>query len=454
MKRSTLGFVLRTAATCALAGFCILQVHPVLARDLIVHAGKLIDGISKEPHPRMSILITDDRIVSVESGFVTKPGAEIIDLSQSTVLPGLIDCHQHLGDSTPLSATGVSLLATGVPDRVLKMEANAQLVLEQGFTAIRIVGDPDGLDVALKRAVNSGYVPGPRMWVAGPPLGPTGGHPDHRTAKDLEGDEDLHAEYNIVDGVDEVRKAVRLNKLRGADLIKIMPSGGAGSVGDDPKRQLMTNEEIQAAIDMAHSLGMKVAGHIMGKEAIDNAIARGIDSVEHGSYGDAESYKLYKQHGTYLVPTLGVGERGAELARTRPQSMDPIQVVKRIAINEVHQSNLTNAYRAGVKIAFGSDLFVTDKEEKYRHLAIEFQFMVKDGMKPMDAIIAATANAADLIGAAEQIGSIQKGRYADLVAVSGDPLSDITELQRIQFVMQGGTVYRKDGQSLLLNIKQ
>jgi imidazolonepropionase-like amidohydrolase len=400
----------------------------------------------------MSILIKDDRITAVQAGFVTPAGAEVIDLSHATVLPGLIDDHQHIGTSTPSFATNVSTLARSEADETLKMEANAQTILQQGFTSIRVPGDPDGLDIALKRAINSGYIIGPRMWVASVPICPTAGHCDSRSSKDFDA-ANLNAKYNFVDSPEEAVKAVRLNKLRGADFIKIMPSGGAGSVSDDPKRQLMTNEEIKAAIDTAHSLGLKVAGHIMGNDAINNSIRLGIDSVEHGSYGDAVSYKLYKEHGAYLVPTLAVSARGEEMVQAHPESMDPYQVKKRHEVHMVHQTNFTNAYKAGVKIAFGTDLSVSSGAARYRTLAVEFEFMVQDGMPPMECIIAATSSAADLIGDSEDIGSVQPGRYADVVAVAGDPLQDVKELQKVQFVMKGGVVYRRDGQSTVIAMK-
>jgi len=431
------------------AAFALGLSTAALTKDVVIHAGRLIDGVSKQPKSQMSILIKDDRITAVQAGFVTPAGAEVIDLSNATVLPGLIDAHQHIGLSTPSYATNVSLLARSEADETLKMEANAQTILQQGFTSIRVPGAADGGDIALKRAINSGYIIGPRMWVASVPICPTAGHCDGRSSKDFDAP-DLNEKYNFVDSPEEAVKAVRLNKLRGADFIKIMPSGGAGSVSDDPKRQLMTNEEIKAAIDTAHSLGLKVAGHIMGNEAINNSIRLGIDSVEHGSYGDAVSYKLYKEHGAYLVPTLAVSARGEELVQQHPESMDPYQVKKRHEVHMVHQTNFTNAYKAGVKIAFGTDLSVSSGAPKYRMLAVEFEFMVQDGMPPMECIIAATASAADLIGDSEDIGSIQPGRYADVVAVAGDPLQDVKELQKIQFVMKGGVVYRRDGKSTVI----
>jgi imidazolonepropionase-like amidohydrolase len=440
-------------ATALGAVLYVMSAPAAVARDVVIHAGQLIDGVAKQPRSQMSILIKDGRITSLQSGFVTPAGADVIDLSTSTVLPGMIDLHQHIGADTPVGAREVSHLANSDADRVLKMAANAQALLQQGFTAVR---NPGGgfVNIALKRAINSGYVAGPRMWVAGETLGPTGGHSDRRESRDLE-EHGMNAEWALIDSADEARKAVRINKLAGADIIKIHPSGGSGSVGDDPRQQLMTNEEIKAVIDTAHSLGMKVAAHAMGKDAIDNFIRLGGDTVEHGSYGDAGSYKLYKEHGAYLVPTLGRSERGAERVRRHPGSMDPFQLKKRQPLHKAHPVNFTNAHKAGVKIAFGTDLSpsidaLDDELKKYRNVAIEFVFMVKYGMTPMEAIISATGTAAEAIGAPGDIGSIQPGRYADIIAVSRDPLVDISELQRVQFVMKGGVVYRQGGQAAVL----
>jgi imidazolonepropionase-like amidohydrolase len=435
------------------AVLCGMGAPAAVARDVVIHAGQLIDGVSQKPRGATSIVIRDGRIASVENGFVTPAGAEVIDLSKSTVLPGLIDLHQHIGARTPVGAREVSLLASSDADRVLKMSANAQLLLQQGFTSVR---NPGGgfINIALKRAINSGYVIGPRMWVAGETLGPTGGHSDGRKSGDLE-EHGMNAEWSLIDSADEARKAVRINKLAGADIIKIHTSGGSGSVGDDPARQLMTNEEIKAVIDTAHSLGMKVAAHAMGKEGIDNFIRLGGDTVEHGSYGDEGTYKLYKEHKAYLVPTLGRAARGAERVIRHPGTMDPNQLAKRQPLHKAHFQNFTNAHKAGVKIAFGTDLdpsieSLDEELKKYRNVAIEFVFMVQYGMTPMEAIIAATGTAAEALGAPEDVGSIQPGRHADIIAVARDPLADISELQRVQFVMKGGVVYRQGGKPAIL----
>ena len=236
-------------------------------------------------------------------------------------------------------------------------------------------------------------------------------------------------------------KEVREHKRRGADLIKIMPSGGVLSIGDDPKAQLMTNEEIKAVIDTAHSLGMKVAAHAHGKGAIDNAIRLGVDSIEHGTYADAESFKLFIEHGTYLVPTLLVADQVNETARLHPERLNPSSAQKALEVTPLMKGMLAGAYKAGVKIAFGTDTSTG-------HNAHEFTLMVGAGMTPADAILAATHNAADLLGVSATAGSVQPGRYADLIAVRGDPLKDITLMEHVEWVMKGGAIYKRDGVSV------
>jgi len=272
------------------------------------------------------------------------------------------------------------------------------------------------------------------------PLGPSGGHSDPRNGIDPDWT-DKNWGGSVVDGPVDVMKQVREHKRRGADLIKIMPSGGVLSIGDDPKAQLMTNEEIKAAIDTAHSLGMKVAAHAHGKQAIDNAVKLGVDSIEHGTYADAESYKLMIEHGTYLVPTLLVADQVNETARLHPEQLNPSSAKKALEVTPLMKGMFAGAYKAGVKIAFGTD--TSDGVNAH-----EFALMVGAGMSAEDAILTATHNAADLLGVSADAGSIQPGRYADLVAVKGDPLKDITLMERVDWVMKGGVVYKRAGVSV------
>ena len=423
----------------AMAAAAMLAVSPqAQAKDMVIHAGRLIDGVGKTARAQVSILVHDDRITAVQPGYVTPPGAEVIDLKTATVLPGLIDDHVHItagyhkGDPihTAMTRTGY--------DDAIEATGFARDTLMAGFTSVRDVGADTGVIVALKRAIANGVIPGPRMWVAGAPLGPTGGHGDALNGLDPQLQHPGWTD-NLVDSPEAARRAVRTLKRNGADLIKIMPSGGVMSIGDDPALQLMSDDEIKAVVETAHSLGMKVAAHAHGKLAIDHAIALGVDSIEHGTYADAESYKLFKAHGTYFVPTMLVGAKVYEHAKAHPEDLNPSTVEKTMTVVPYMQKNLHDAYAAGVKIAFGTDTFGMSRHGEN---AQEFAIMVRAGMTSMDAILAATANAADLIGDAKDIGSIQPGRYADIIAVAGDPLQDVTVLEKVSFVMKGGVVYK------------
>jgi len=431
---------LRAALVGAAAGLALAGAAS--AKDTVIHAGRLIDGVAAAPRDKVSILVRDGRIVSVEAGFTTPKDADVVDLSTATVLPGLIDCHDHItasfhkGDPIRGAVTRTSF------DDEIDGVNNARATLLAGFTTIRDVGGATPVVVALKRAINAGITPGPRMWVSGEPIGPTGGHGDPKNGLDpfL-----THPGWDeaVVDSPEAARKTVRRLRREGADLIKIMPSGGVMSIGDDPKLQLMADDEIKAVIGTAHSLGMKVAAHAHGKQAIDHTIALGVDSIEHSSYSDAESYTLYKKYGAYLVPTMLVGKRVYDHAKAHPEDLNPSTAQKALSVVPVMLKNLHDAHAAGVKIAFGTDTFGMSAHGEN---AQEFAIMVGAGMTPMEAIKAATSSAADLIGDTADIGSVQPGRYADLIAVAGDPLKDVTELERVKFVMKGGVVYKAAGE--------
>ena len=408
-----------------------------LAHDTVIHAGKLIDGTPGPAREHVSIMIHDDRISAIAPDFLAPAGAEIIDLSHSTVMPGFIDCHVHIAAKLPSRTNAIEdWLTHSDLDRAFDGVVFAAAMLQQGFTSARDVGGGDDT-VALRNAINAGKVPGPRLWVSLEALGPSGGHADPRAGLDRL----LAHRYwdnGIVNTPDEARLRVREHKRRGADVIKIVPSGGIASSGDDPRQQLMTDEEMRAAVQTAHALGMKVAAHIYPAGAIENAVRAGVDSVEHGSFATAQTFALMKAQGTYLVPTLTVFDLFYDVARNHPELLAPGTAEKEIANDLLPKRNLALAVQSGVKIAYGSDI------GEGNH-AMEFGLLIANGMTPDAALAAATRSAADLLGASDRVGTIQAGRLADVVATTADPRTDPTQFEQVQFVMKGGVVYRQRG---------
>ena len=430
----------RKALLLAVAGFA-LAATPAIAKDVVVHAGKLFDGTSTSFRNNVSIIIKDDRVTAVQNGFVTPAGAEVIDLRTSTVLPGFIDMHNHItgGGSRRDRLRGT------VEQSAFQSTWNMRQILLAGFTSVRDLGGNIELLSALKGAINSDLIPGPRLWISGPAISPTGGHSDPSNGIDPRWDRKDDWKMTVIDGPEEAIRAVRELKKRGADHIKIHSSGGVASVGDDPKLQLLRDDELKAIVETAHSLDMKVASHAHGKPGIDAAIRAGVDSIEHGTYSDAETYRLMKERGTYMVPTLFAASEIYEIATKTPELLPPTVADKAIAVTPTMRNNAINAYRAGVKMALGTDQLGW---RPHGQNALELQYMVEAGIPAAEALLAGTRNAADLLGQSEDIGSIQPGRYADIIAVSGDPVADITEMQRVQFVMKGGTVYKEGGKAL------
>lgn len=421
-------------ASCAVA---LLLAGPAVAGVTVIHAGRLIDGVATAPREKVSVLVDGGRITGVEPGFVTPAGAEVIDLSSSTVMPGFIDMHVHISARLPsrTNATEDWLTHSDI-DRAFDGAVFARAMLQQGFTGARDVGGGNET-VALRDAIAAGKVAGPRLWVSLEALGPTAGHGDSRVGMDPALS---HTGWDngLVDSVDGARLRVREHRRRGADVIKIMPSGGIASSGDDPRAKLMTDEEIASVITTAHALGMKVAAHAYPSPAIDAAVRAGVDSIEHGSFASPETFALMKAKGTYLVPTLTVYDVFYAVARDQPELLRPGTAAKEMANDLIPKRNFPVALRSGVKIAYGTDLGEGDH-------TLEFALLIEGGMKPLDAIFAATRNAADLLGASETVGTVQAGRQADLVAVKGDPLATPALLRAVDFVMKGGVVYRRDG---------
>jgi imidazolonepropionase-like amidohydrolase len=428
----------------------VLEPCVAPAGEVIVHAGHLIDGVVAQRRDAMSIVIQDDKIVGVQAGYIKHPGAQVIDLTHATVLPGLIDMHTHLTLSLMGPNPLISRLTHSDLDRVLFATKPAKAALDAGFTSVRDVGAFGLTDVALKRAIDAGTVPGPRMWVATYILSTTGGHSDEESGLDpaLQDEDWAHS---VADSPEAFVAAVRYNKRMGADLIKIATSGGTASIGDSPQATVMTDAEVKAVVETAHALGMRVAVHAQNKQAVDLAVRNGVDSIEHGAGADADSYALMKEHGTYLTPTMLIAAQLVEQIHERPEMLNSGSALKVLSLVGRKRERTCEAYQAGVKLAFGTDVRVEYGPNALRSApagknvnAQEFRLLVDACLPPMEAIFTATRNAADLLGAADKVGSVQPGRFADLVAVSGDPLADITELERVKFVMKGGAVFRDD----------
>lgn len=397
-----------------------------------VRAGKLVDVVAGKVLADQVILISGQRITTVgpAANVLVPAGAERIDLSHATVLPGLIDAHVHLTGDPRLHGYQ-SLGVSDIRAAMYGVHA-ARLTLDAGFTTVRNVGAGGYGDIALRDAINDGEITGPRMRVAGYAIGIRGGHCDNNLLP-----ADYHyTENGVADGPWQARAKVREMAKYGADTIKICASGGVLSKGDEAGAQQLTLEEMRAIVEEAHKLGRRVAAHAHGASSIRDAILAGVDSVEHGSLIDDEGIRLAREKGTYVVMDIYnddyILQEGAK-AGMLPESLEKEKMVGR-----VQRENFQKAFRAGVKMAFGTDAGVYPHGDNAR----QFYYMVKYGMTPMQAIQAATINGADLLGWKDRIGSVSPGKYADLIAVGGDPVQDPAELTRVTFVMKGGAVVK------------
>ena len=400
-------------------------------KRIVIHAGKLLDVKTGSTLSDQAIVIEGDRIVSVGamSSIKLSDSDQRIELGNATVLPGLIDAHTHLTFNPEF---GYESLGISVPREALIGAKNARVTLEAGMTTVRNVGADGYADVALRDAINAGDVPGPRMLVSGPPLGITGGHCDNNL---------LPYEYHAVgggvaDGVAQVQHKVRENIKYGVDLIKVCATGGVLSKGDDPNASQYTLEEMKAIVADAHRLGRKVAAHAHGAQGVIWASEAGVDSVEHGHLMNDEAIATLKKNGTYLVPTLYLIDWHQQHANSVPEfSRHKMEMV-----SQTSKENIRKAIAAGVKIGMGTDSAV------YPHglNAHELEVYVQLGMTPLQAIQTATINDADLLGWKDKVGTVEPGKWADIIAVDGDPLHDITTLQHVTFVMKGGEIVKND----------
>ncbi len=414
-----------------LASFCLAQQKPAA---VVVKAGRLIDVSSGKTLEKQVILVQGDKIASVGAeGSISIPSdATIIDLSNATVMPGFIDCHTH-----------IVLQFERYDDRFRKSPIDAAVMahvfarrtLEAGFTTCRDVGSGEFIDVALKKAINAGKIVGPRLYVAGHGLSTTGGHGDLSGFSPY-----LHFDnFNgVVDGVDEIRKKIRWNVKYGADHIKFTATAGVLSEEESFGAPQFSFEEMKAIVDESAAWGRRVAAHAHGAEGIKMAVRAGVTSIEHGSLLDDEGIALMKQKGIYLVPTVIAGDAVERYGKQ--YGLPEILMEKARAVNAKKRESYRKAIKAGVKIAFGTDAGVFPHGMNGE----EFRLLVELGMTPMQAIQSATKIAAELLGHSDVLGAIEPGKYADLVAVKSDPLKDISVLEKIQFVMKGGIVYKDE----------
>ncbi len=411
---------------------------PALAQRTLVHAGRLIDGRADTPALRRTLVIEGGRIVAVESGLRSPAAGEtVLDLRDATVLPGLMDMHVHLTSETSPTSY-LERFTLNDADFAFKGAVNARKTLLAGFTTVRDLGGKPSVVVALRNAIARDQVPGPRIFAATGGLASTGGHGDPSNGLN----EDLawqpSAEDGVVNGVEDARTAVRQRYKQGADLIKITATGGVLSLASSGQNAQFTEEEIRAIVSTARDYGFHVAAHAHGTEGIKRAIRGGVTTIEHGTFMDQEAFELMKQHGTIYVPTISAGRFVAEMAKV-PGFFPEVVRVKAAQIGPVIQETFAAAYQAGVTIAFGTDCGVCPHGDNAR----EFQYMVEGGMPAMAAIRSATVTTAELLGIGDEVGTLEPGKQADLIAVRGDPLADITELQRVIFVMKRGQVHKQ-----------
>jgi len=427
--------IIVTGATLAMLSVGLqAQERAAKTRTVVVHAGRLLDVKTGKTVAHQSVFIEGDKITRVEATAtdeVLPSGATIIDLPNATVLPGLIDAHTHL---TMNPNFGYSSLAISVPREALIGARNARVTLEAGFTTVRNVGARGYADVALRDAINAGDVPGPRMLVSGPALSITGGHCDNDLLP-----YEYHAQSDgAADGVEAVQHKTREIIKYGADVIKICATGGVLSKGDDPNAAQYTLEEMKAIVADAHRLGRKVAAHAHGAQGVIWASEAGVDSVEHGHLMNDEAIATLKKNGTYLVPTLYLVDWQRENAAAA--NLPDYAKRKMEMVSQVGKENARKAFKAGVKIGLGTDAAVYPHGLNAHELAV----YVSLGMTPLQAIQTATVNDADLLGWSDKIGTVEAGKFADLIAVDGDPLADVTVLEHVKFVMKGGEMVKNE----------
>ena len=428
--------MLKSIVNFTVAMFCLAGAGQAAAAPTLLHCGRIVDVRALQVLTERTVVVEAQTIERIDRGYTTPADGNVIDLRDYTCLPGLIDLHVHLAFSLTPAAT-IESFTFNPADYAVRSVGNAEKTLMAGFTSVRDLGSAPGVSVGLRNAINKGLVKGPRIQAAGF-ITSTGGHGDPTNALRSELMGNPGPDLGIVSGADEARRAVRQRYKEGFDLIKIATTGGVLSLAKSGDAPLLADAELVAIVTTAKDYGFPVATHAHGAVGIKRAIRAGVQTIEHGSYLDDEAITLMKQSGTWLVATISAGRYVAEQAKTAGYFPDIIRP-KAQAIGPQIQGMFGRAYRAGVNIAFGTDQGVAPHGEN----AKEFEYMVEAGMPPLEALRAATLYGARVMGMEAQIGSIEAGKLADIVAVPGDPSIDIAVMNRVAFVMKDGVVYRR-----------
>ena len=420
-----------------LAFLLLFNFLQVLSSATVIHAGLLINGESSMPSPEMSIVIEGSKIQAIETGYITPDSEdEFIDLSGYTVLPGLMDMHVHLSSEYSKNSYQEKI-SLNAGDYAIRAVSNAEKTLMAGFTSVRNLGDSGGVSISLRNAIKKEIVIGPRIFSSGTTIASSGGHGDSTNSLNQSLTSDPGPAEGIVNSVNDASKAVRFRYKEGADLIKITATGGVLSNAKNSQNPQLTEEEITQIVNMAKDYGFKVAAHAHGSEGIKRAVRAGVHSIEHGTLMDDEGMRLMREKGTYYVPTIIAGLWVAEKAQD-PDFFPELVRPKAAEIGPQIKGTFGKAYQAGVKIAYGTDTGVS----AHGNNATEFKHMVEAGMPPMKAIQSATIEAAKLLGEYDQLGSLVEGKVADIIAVNGNPIEDITTLEEVDFVMKAGKIYK------------
>ncbi|MFZ4102393.1 MAG: amidohydrolase family protein [Sphingobacterium thalpophilum] len=414
----------------------IFLAVPALAQQTFIQCGRLIDGKSNSVQTEMTIIVESNKIIDVRKGYQSgSANDKLINMRNQTVMPGFIDSHVHLSGETSKNKY-MENFTLNDDDNALRAVKYSERTLMAGFTTVRDLGGI--VAISLRNAINQGDIKGPRILAAGKSIATTGGHadPSNGYSRALIGDPE--AKDGVINSPEEARKAVRQRYKESSDVIKITATGGVLSNAKDGAGAQFTEDEIKAVVSTAKDYGYRVAAHAHGAEGMKRAIRAGVSSIEHGTFMDDEVIALMKEKGTYYVPTITAGKSVADSAKI-PGYYPPLVVPKAISTGPKIQSTFAKAYKEGVKIAFGTDAGVFAHGKNYK----EFEYMVEAGMPAMEAIKSATMNAADLLGILDRTGSIEKGKFADIIAVNGDPIKDIKVLSAMTFVMKEGVVYKQ-----------